>query len=234
VSAEPEQSTRLSPEVAGVSIVLLGRFNPAIFQPQWFAKYGLIPSLEADNAEIQIVHPNATVFSTSWLGLEVTPNRFAAGSHDPTMAHSVRDLVLSTFALLEHTPLAAMGLNRHLHFPGNPEWLAQFQARYIPGSEWASVLKDPVWKSTVALGTVEGRSSARLQIKLQPSNQVAFGVYLDFNEHFVIDNEEVNRSQEEKFQAFASILETQWSGFIDYCDTASATLLRSNLDGSSN
>jgi hypothetical protein len=38
-------------EVVGTNVVL-GSFNPAIFQPAWFAKQGLLSAEEANGAEI--------------------------------------------------------------------------------------------------------------------------------------------------------------------------------------
>ncbi len=45
-----------------VSIVLVGSFNPAIFQPMWFAANELIGRADAENAEVAVVHPDITQF----------------------------------------------------------------------------------------------------------------------------------------------------------------------------
>jgi hypothetical protein len=52
-----------TPEVEGVNVVLLGSFNPRIFDPWWFAKEGLIQDDEAKNAEITVMTSNVAVFS---------------------------------------------------------------------------------------------------------------------------------------------------------------------------
>jgi hypothetical protein len=45
---------RIVPEIDQASLVLLGRFNPAIFQPFWFARHGIVGADEAGAAEIEI------------------------------------------------------------------------------------------------------------------------------------------------------------------------------------
>ncbi len=48
--------------IQSVNIVVLGKFNPSIFHPAWFAAQNLIRTKEADAANIQIVHPEASFF----------------------------------------------------------------------------------------------------------------------------------------------------------------------------
>ena len=47
---------RIEPEISGVSVVLLGDFNPAIFTPAWFALHDLLPESVADDADLRIAH----------------------------------------------------------------------------------------------------------------------------------------------------------------------------------
>src|SRR5687767_12874321 len=46
-----------SPEINGMSIVLIGNFNPAIFHSAWFAKFGLLPEEESSDIENQVILP---------------------------------------------------------------------------------------------------------------------------------------------------------------------------------
>ena len=43
-------------------VVLLGRLNPVIFQPQWFARHGLITDEFADEAHVEIIHHECSQF----------------------------------------------------------------------------------------------------------------------------------------------------------------------------
>ena len=44
------------------SIVLIGNFNPKIFQPAWFGSEGLIQKKEAEQSTIEIIHPDVVIF----------------------------------------------------------------------------------------------------------------------------------------------------------------------------
>jgi len=44
-------------EISGASIVLLGSFNPPIFQPQWFARQNLLQPTLAEKAKINFITP---------------------------------------------------------------------------------------------------------------------------------------------------------------------------------
>ena len=65
------------PDIQGVTVVFLGDFNPKIFQPAWFAVQGLIRQQEAEEANVEIIHPDVVSFSLEWLALQVTRERFA-------------------------------------------------------------------------------------------------------------------------------------------------------------
>ena len=95
-------------EVKGHNIVLLGDFNPKIFQPAWFAAENLIQKAEADKADIRIVHPDLVGFSLDWLLLDVTRERFIAGTIQEPYDVIIRDLVIGAFRLLHHTPIKKM------------------------------------------------------------------------------------------------------------------------------
>ena len=58
------------------SIVLLGKFNPTIFQPFWFVAQKLIGKQDGESAELGIVHPDIVNFKLRWCNLEVTRERF--------------------------------------------------------------------------------------------------------------------------------------------------------------
>ena len=107
---------RITPEIDGASIAVLGNFNPVIFTPAWFALHGLLPESVATGAELTVAHEQVTEFNAEWLRLNVTIDRFLA---ETTQAPHIRihDLVVRVFKEhLYHTPLTAFGLNRNVHF----------------------------------------------------------------------------------------------------------------------
>ena len=86
-------------EIEGMSIVLLGSFNPQIFQPAWFAAEGLVRKEEAEAAKIEIIHPQIISFSMEWLLLQVTQERFAASTTHSPSYEPLRDLVSSSWKI---------------------------------------------------------------------------------------------------------------------------------------
>jgi hypothetical protein len=125
-----------------VSIVLIGDFNPIVFQPAWFSNQELLRASEAEKAEVSIIHPDISSFTTEWLSLQVTRDRFTAiTKSEPHIPH-LRDFVVGTFNKLEHTPVAQMGLNctRSLVFRSDADW-HNFGHFMAPKSPWKAFEK---------------------------------------------------------------------------------------------
>lgn len=103
------------------AIVLIGAFNPTIFHPQWFVKNNLVseeeliedPSTEYEkNPTDQIfIHRDFSQCSFGFAKIEVQTTRFQAKTNDASEYIRLRDLVLSVFSLLEHTPIKQIGIN---------------------------------------------------------------------------------------------------------------------------
>ena len=112
------------PEMESASIVLIGSFNPAILHPQWLAKQGLIPDSEAANAHVDLVSSAMTSVRFEWFTLRVVVDRLSATTTDPAQYHALQECICGTFALLEFTPVGAMGLNseRHVRVPSEDIW----------------------------------------------------------------------------------------------------------------
>ena len=86
----------MNPEVQSLAIVLRGQFSPIIFQPSWLASENLIRKKEADAAEVEIIHPNATIYSIEWFQLRVLSDRFQVMTTLPPYFEPLRDLVLQS------------------------------------------------------------------------------------------------------------------------------------------
>jgi hypothetical protein len=108
---------RIEPELSAAAIVLIGNFNPKIFQPFWMAKHGLISDKSADLAEIAVIHPEVAAFSIEGLfNLRVQRESFLIErSFSPLVM--ICDITVKLFAeILSHTPVQKMGINRVVHF----------------------------------------------------------------------------------------------------------------------
>jgi hypothetical protein len=203
------------------SIVLLGHFNPAIFQPAWFASHDLLRKEEADIAQVQVIAPQLCQFKADWLELEVTSDRFSARTPDTAHTEPLRDLVLGTFALLEHTPFDKMGLNRNMHFRAESEevW-HKFGHELAPKAIWQKILRDPGLLELVIQGSREKAPHARIQIKVQPSVPIKPGIYIAVNEHYDASAKETPMLQ------LMTILRDSWRDARVYALEAAETLMR--------
>lgn len=172
-------------EIEGMGIVLVGSFNPQIFQPAWFAAEGLVRKEEAEAAKIEIIHPQIISFSMEWLRLQVTLERFAASTSDSSAYEPLRDLVLGTFQLLRHTPVRQMGLNRDVHFRMASEdaWHA-FGHRLAPKEPWDGLLDQPGMRRLVMQGRRHDDSRGYIQVTVEPSMRAHPGVYVRINDHY--------------------------------------------------
>ena len=68
---------RYKSDVQSASIVLVGRFNPAIISPGWLLKVGIISEGEFETSNVVIIHPEVTQFSIERFKIEVLPQRFS-------------------------------------------------------------------------------------------------------------------------------------------------------------
>jgi|ERR1700730_5819098 len=173
-------------EIEAANVVLVGGFNPRIFQPAWFANHGLLRPEEAELAENLVSTREVTTFATKWLTIQVIPERFQAFTMDAAHFEALRDLVLGTFALLEHTPLEGMGINRefHIKMPSRDRYI-RIGHLLVPKEPWRDLLEDPVTRSVTVSGLQKrGDHQPTLQVKVEPSNRVESGIFVSTNEHY--------------------------------------------------
>ena len=179
-------------EVNSASIVLTGSFNPAIFQPEWFVRQNLMPAQEGEKAEIKVIAPQVCEFHTERFIIQVTGERFAAFSKPAANPAPLRDLVAGTFFILEHTPLKALGLNRDMHFalPSSSEDLWNRVGDTVAPKEiWRKVLHGHIGLRTLLLQAEipdypdKTQQQQRLNVRLEPSGSVKFGIFIQTNEH---------------------------------------------------
>ena len=172
-------------EIEGASIVLVGNFNPAIFQPAWLVAKGLLPEPEGAAAEIQTISAGVTAFSTSWLNLLVLPDRFTGACVGAHALELLRDLVVGAFSLLEHTPVRMLGLNRQMHFrmPSEESWHA-LGDRLAPKEPWTAITPAPKLRSITMELERDTSAGSVTSLKLESSTRVPFGIYVEVNRHF--------------------------------------------------
>lgn len=205
----------LKPEIEGVSIVLVGSLNPAIFQPAWFAREKLIPQVEADTADVKVISPQVSVFSIGWLNLEITLDRFTASTSQMQHLEPLRDLIGGTFTLLRHTPLKHLGINRMAHFrsAGEEAW-HKIGHRLAPKGPWAGLLEKPGMRRVSMLGQRSDGYRGDITATIEPSfvlKQPSFGVYIEVDDHYDVSDEEKGNDCERVL----GILKNCWAPSLD-------------------
>ncbi len=212
------------PEIESAGIVLVGAFNPQIFQPAWFAAEDLIREEEAQAAKIELVHPQVACFSLDWLHLQVTNEQFAATTTQNAFYEPLRDLVLGTFRVLRHTPIRMMGLNRDFHFRtlSEEDWHA-FGHRLTPKELWAKVLKKPGMRSLTMEGTRPDSYKGYIRIRVEPSVRIHLGIFINVNDHYEVNDVTSARGCDE----IVDILEREWESSLERAIGIVSTLLES-------
>lgn len=207
------------PELEGVTVVVLGSFNPSIFQPRSLAEWKLLPEDEANEATLEVVHREISIFSTDWFSAQITTERFAIDTSDMGKVDPLRDLVLGIFQILEHTPTTAFGFNRNQHFRMESEekWHA-FGHRMAPKEPWANVLESPGLLTLRMVGKRPGSEAKTTQVRIEPSAKVKPGIYISVNEHYELSSDDAE-PQSMRNRKFLTTLKNGWDGFLEYSRT---------------
>ena len=194
---------KFEPTKKQYSIVLLGDFNPSMFQPEWFSKNNIISTEEAEFAKGDsqksplIVTPQVTIFSTSQFSVRVETNRFTViCEKEPVVV--IEDFVCKTFEKLGGIVIKAYGLNYNAHYPCDS--LNEFQRigdNLAPKSFWEAFLEDEVTgddrkSGLVRIQMVKNKKDDKAQttMTLEPSNRCVPGVYIASNYHVVVPSDE--------------------------------------------
>lgn len=176
----------IAPSVDGASIVLVGSFAPGIFHPQWLAAHDLLPSGEADQAKELVVTNEFSRFQAEWLNVEAVTEKLVLATHLSAYFRPLRDLAESILNLLPETPVNAIGLNRSAHFPlANEAQWHRFGHRLAPkGQLWEDILKKPGTARLTVQGQRDDGYLGLINATIEPSAQLANGIYVDINDHF--------------------------------------------------
>lgn len=179
--------SRHLPELDQTSLVLVGSFNPRIFQPSWFVRHGLLAESEEEAANVQVISNDVTVFETDWFHLEVFNDRLHLGSMATPVPEAMRDLLAGTLKLLRHTPVERVGMNTHTHYQLSSEedWHA-FGHRLAPKTDlWEPIMRSP---GTRTVSIQSSRSDEKYEgyvtVKVEPSYKVPFGIFIEVNDDY--------------------------------------------------
>lgn len=194
-----------------MNIVLLGNFNPKIFQPAWFASQGLIREIEAQEAKTEIIHSDITIFNLEWLKLEVTKERVNIGTEQEAYFEALADFVIGTFRILRHTPASKMGINSALHFRvKSVEAWHEIGHKLAPKEPWVGILNKPGMLRVEMEDVRESGPKGFTRVRVEPSKACYPGIFVNINDHF--ESEEVEPIL--SCDKLIDILEHNWQSSI--------------------
>ena len=137
------------------SVVVIGSFNPAIFQPEWFRSNDLLPASEIDFTTVEFPHGSgvqrrpqrvlvandAAIVEFESLQLQVVQNRWMLVTERADWQGDLGKIAHDVFALLPHTPVRIVGFNVVVHAaPKRPA--SEVLGRLLPLDELGSIAGD--------------------------------------------------------------------------------------------
>ena len=193
-------------ERQGLFIVLAGHFNPAIFNPDWIARRGVL-EIEDAMVNIDVITPEYASFSVSDFKFEVTDERFVLNVlNEPFVKGG--DIVAKIFGdVLPETPLSGLGINYLVHFRVD-SWrqqraLGRLLAPIQHWEEWGMKLESDDLPHIGGLASIsveektEGDDwKGHFRVEVEPSRKLApgLGVYVQTNDHYQITDSKSDRN----------------------------------------
>jgi hypothetical protein len=214
----------IEPELSELLIVLVGNFNPTIFQPSWFARHGLITDGAAQSAEISVIHPDITAFSIeSLFTLQVERERLTIGRTAIPWVYG-SDLIAKIFRdLLPHTPVSKLGINVLVHFDAGSQAkrdeIGEMLAPRGPWGEFGALVSSGegakhggLQSLTLIQKNVSDRPGGWVQAKIEPSLRIRAGqsgIFMEVNDHY-----EVYGADGQDAQAIVAILQDKYDSSV--------------------
>lgn len=186
----------------GISVVVRGHFNAAIFSPLWLLQQELIGASDYSAAEIEVITSEFAVFKTGWLNCQVTPDSLQLNTTDLDEFERLRDVAVGIFNALPHTPVGALGINRQLHFAAKN--IDQYHAigdELVPKKFWESSIALPATRSLTVWGERPDKFGGRVQVQVEPSFRFAHHIYVAHNDHFNLGIREHQPATREEVEA---------------------------------
>ena len=175
----------------GMSIVLLGSFNPGIFQPFWFVTQKLLMKKEAEEAKTQLITEAISTFKTDRFNLICELGRLQISTDNNAAYEQIRDLIVSIFQILSHTPVTKLGINSDYHIKVDSEKkFYDFGDIIAPKQILGKVLETPKTLNVTIQGNQTRDYSGNVNVKVQPSPKVNRGIWININDHYDLESNE--------------------------------------------
>jgi hypothetical protein len=194
-------------QIEGVTIVVVGSFNPAIFHPAWLSTHNLVRRDEAEAAKVEVVHAELASLVLPWVHLQVARDRFQASTLDPAHFDHLLDLVVGVFAILAETPVTAVGFTYNIHREMSTEKRDVLGDGIAPKEGWALLLEHPKLRSMTMQGRAQRGADCLVTVTVEPSVRIEPGVYTQINRHY--------QSAERNVARLLTDLKADWAAALE-------------------
>lgn len=212
------------------SVVVKGHFNPPIISPGWLLAQKLISAEDFAEAKVQVITPDVSSFAAVWVQCNVTLDTLQLSTSDVTEYERLRDLAVGILRTLQHTPVAALGINRGVHFAtGSVAAWHEVGDALSPKAVWDGVLHLPGTRNVTILGARQDGQGGYIQVSVEPSLLLTNGIFVTYNDHYALEvsTSEPARSRitppdveptVAKLESAVAILGTKWNQSMQGAD----------------
>jgi hypothetical protein len=173
-------------ELRGSTIVLIGGFNPRIFQPMWFHARGLLADVDVDPNSL-VLTEGFVAFQTGVVSVFCAQDRCQFGTTDKTPTPDIiRDLAVGTFTLLGETPVWEVGVNHAAHIPSQNRRWDDVVAQFGDPQKSLVLLEDQALQTVALVAPRDDGRDGERTVQLQPSARLEEGVWFTMNDHVVV------------------------------------------------
>ncbi|MEV7508933.1 hypothetical protein AB0O57_13385 [Streptomyces sp. NPDC091201] len=222
-----------------LNIVARGAFTPITLTPAWLGEHQLISDDDIQNAKVEVISPAATVFVVGAFNIQITPDGLQIATSDLAETERARDLALGILLGHRHTPLAALGLNRTIHYsPGSEGAWHSIGDQLVPKGIWEEqgILNFPGMADATLQGARSDKYGGYVRVQVQPSMKLPFAVFIGVNDHFSltrVQNQPTKRETPteesglvsgsfslEKNAVAQQVLAEEWGAFLERSEKA--------------
>jgi hypothetical protein len=206
----------------GVTVIVLGSFNPRIFEPLWLSSHDLVAEPEAIAAERELIDKDFARIVFPWATLIVLGDRLQVESAGETVSQAqVRDLLVGILRLLPHTPVAMVSIQHggHVQLDSEEQWHSVGH-ELAPKEVWSDILEQPGMFDFAMMGKRTDDLQGSIKVRIQPSQVVHPGLFVNINDEFVV----AEQDKLEPARHGADLLEQTWPEAEKRVETIRASL----------
>lgn len=215
------------------AIVFVGNFNPAIFQPQWFDRYKILPIQDIQWAEGQkpkrteidkgqgrkmiidevpnmIITPERADINFPSERIQVDARKFICSTNKRKYFSLIKETTVKIFSFLEHTPVQQLGINFDAHWKFKNS--SQSVLRNIFASD-SKRISEAIGNNYLVGGTIKiDKNDSIIKMKFDSSSVLEDGIYINANFHREIQTKQAG----EAVDVLNKNYEADRTNFIEY------------------